>query len=63
MPRAVARKWTIKLSRGDSAPDVQQHADDETRLRQLGYKQVICRRAPQGTAAGAEASEMHKLEQ
>ena len=36
MPRAAVRQQTAKLE-GDGHHG---HADDETRLRQLGYKQV-----------------------
>lgn len=38
MPRAAVRQQTAKIAEEPPAPAG--HADDETRLRQLGYKQV-----------------------
>ena len=48
MPRAAVRQQTVKLQPGASS---RHHADDETRLRQLGYKQELVSRW--GRAEGA----------
>lgn len=45
MPRAAIRANTIKVKPGVAASEstMTHHADDETRLRQLGYKQELVR--------------------
>lgn len=51
MPRAAVRQATANLTgtTGLDTAALRQHADDETRLRQLGYKQELVRAA--GSAA------------